>query len=700
MPEFIENNGQWWVAGAIVLLGLVIYGFWDLKRFSLTRAWAISKVAFSESIRRRVLWITPLAILGVLVVSQLQRPSDEQDAIRQTIKFSLFATGLLVTITTVILACTNLPKEIDTRVIYTVVTKPTTRLEIVVGKVIGFAKVSAAILLIMGLFTFAYLHLRAWSMRRDITDRLAAGTIDPVSRPTYEFWAQQGLLSARTLEVPRDLQVLAHLPKPDDTRRWFYGSGEGDLIVPFHITEEDLTPAGIPGAPLGATGAVIIAHIGFTRSEYKDTSIAQQPELPVGIAAPTSGPDSGGGLREAQIAVQVLDMNLNTLIDPRQINKGQSVTLTDPSGLTPVMIPLAPEVLPNLLRSPSNIVYVSISGVTNGAEYSIETRRDADPLKNPVIIGIPKGLPGGGDRFIAPVPDPDTNGTLPCVPNLRARSGLYGQQLRGGKPEKSPVALFKFRGAPPRATEGSVGFEMRVGIESSGAEIEDDTEPTKLEVTIQNANPGATPQTTFIYPENNRTSYFDIPASALAGGDFDVYVRNHSEGHYVGLQRIALSMVSSQESFDVNLFKSLSILWLLSILVVIISIFCSTFLSWPIAIVLTVVLLLGHWLVVQLGDTLAPGIGNQVATDIFGASNASASQAKVVSASVEALSKLLNQIAKVLPDIGQFSAVEDIEKGATISLQRLAEPTKVLLAFGLPMIVLSYIFLRNKEVAP
>ncbi|HEY7088432.1 MAG TPA: hypothetical protein VH518_10110, partial [Tepidisphaeraceae bacterium] len=191
-----------------------------------------------------------------------------------------------------------------------------------------------------------------------------------------------------------------------------------------------------------------------------------------------------------------------------------------------------------------------------------------------------------------------------------------------------------------------------------------------------------------------------IPASALAGGDFDVYVRNHSEGHYVGLQRIALSMVSSQESFDVNLFKSLSILWLLSILVVIISIFCSTFLSWPIAIVLTVVLLLGHWLVVQLGDTLAPGIGNQVATDIFGASNASASQAKVVSASVEALSKLLNQIAKVLPDIGQFSAVEDIEKGATISLQRLAEPTKVLLAFGLPMIVLSYIFLRNKEVAP
>src|SRR2546421_11278480 len=163
----------WMVAGLIVLLGLGIFGWKDLSQLKWRRLWAISSVSFRESLRRRVLWVTPLAILGVIVVSQLQHPNDELDAIRQTTKFCLFASGLLVVVTGVILACTNLPREIDNRVIYTIVTKPTTRLEIVIGKVLGFARVSAAILLMMGLFTFGYLELRAWRLEKQVEERLA-----------------------------------------------------------------------------------------------------------------------------------------------------------------------------------------------------------------------------------------------------------------------------------------------------------------------------------------------------------------------------------------------------------------------------------------------------------------------------------------------------------------------------------------------
>ena len=54
----------------------------------------------------------------------------------------------------------------------------------------------------------------------------------------------------------------------------------------------------------------------------------------------------------------------------------------------------------------------------------------------------------------------------------------------------------------------------------------------------------------------------------------------------------------------------------------------------------------------------------------------------------------------MLPDISQFSAIEDIERGVTISPQRLLDPLKVLLAFGLPLTVLAYVILRRKEVAP
>ena len=67
-------------------------------------------------------------------------------------------------------------------------------------------------------------------------------------------------------------------------------------------------------------------------------------------------------------------------------------------------------------------------------------------------------------------------------------------------------------------------------------------------------------------------------------------------------------------------------LWLLSMLVVIIAVFCSTFLSWPIAVVCTLVILLGHWGVEQLGDASLPGVGHNIATEMnsgFGSQQAS-----------------------------------------------------------------------------
>src|SRR5689334_20713277 len=152
------------IIGTVIVLAIVAIGWKDVARFAFRRVRAIAGVSFREAIRRRVLWITPLAIIGVIAITQLTRPDDEQDAIRQTVRYCLFASGLIVVLSAILLACTNLPKEIESRVIFTIVTKPTTRLEIVLGKVIGFSLVTGAMLLIMGLFTFAYLEVREWSM--------------------------------------------------------------------------------------------------------------------------------------------------------------------------------------------------------------------------------------------------------------------------------------------------------------------------------------------------------------------------------------------------------------------------------------------------------------------------------------------------------------------------------------------------------
>src|SRR5579884_2229549 len=227
-PSWITQYIVWWIAAIIVIAGLVSFGWNDLQRLSWKRVWAISGVSFAESLRRKVLWVTPLAILGVVVVAQLQHSSSvggsipEEETIRQTIKYCLFASGLLVTITAIILACTNLPREIENRVIFTIVTKPTTRLEIVLGKVVGFMRVSGMIILIMGLFTFGYLELRAYGLRSEVEARLKREPVDSISHHTLEGYVTAGLLSTKSLVSAADLEIYQAVPYDTDVH-WVNG---------------------------------------------------------------------------------------------------------------------------------------------------------------------------------------------------------------------------------------------------------------------------------------------------------------------------------------------------------------------------------------------------------------------------------------------------------------------------------------------
>ena len=73
-----------WVLLAAIVVTFLAVGLRDVGRLSWMRISAISSVSFAESIRRRVLWITPLAILGAIVVGQMQNALDPQDERTQT----------------------------------------------------------------------------------------------------------------------------------------------------------------------------------------------------------------------------------------------------------------------------------------------------------------------------------------------------------------------------------------------------------------------------------------------------------------------------------------------------------------------------------------------------------------------------------------------------------------------------------------
>ena len=150
-------------------------------------------------------------------------------------------------------------------------------------------------------------------------------------------------------------------------------------------------------------------------------------------------------------------------------------------------------------------------------------------------------------------------------------------------------------------------------------------------------------------------------------------------------------------SFILNLVKSLFILWLLALLVVIIAVFSSTFLSWPVAIQLTLVILLSHWMVDQLGDALKPSAGRST-LQIFGVQNPT--ESFLISNGVDKLTAFLRIVSGLMPDVSKFPVIEDIERGVSIPAAKVGQALEVVFCYGIPMLVFSYVILRSKEVAP
>lgn len=693
------------IAVVAIVVAFLAVGIPDLLRLSWRRLWAISSVSFRESVRRRVLWVTPLAMLGIIAVTQLAHPVDEQDAIRQTTKYALFASGIVVVVATLILACTSLPKEIDNRVIYTIVTKPATRLEIVLGKTIGFARTSALILLVMGAFSYLYLWASASQLRSSIGTRLQSMPASDPSRDTLQHYADEGLLQSRTYDRPVELQMYAFAPKPGDKYAWLVGSSEQSAQYTYTLAPEDLDN---PDSQLYFEFQVAARQTRAMNAREAE----EQSNDPTSTTRPTTRGTVERLPGTARVSATLLDGNGFSLVGSNDLldilhpapteatgfRQAAGIVLEGfkpPEGVGRVVVGVTSKSINERIKTAAALpdgrrkITLMITGVTAATLYGF----------TPDAVRLTLATPGpGGAVSTKLIPQVDEKGRPATVAYRGRLSTTKAQQLRGDSDAaEAPVAIYTFDSPGLTPPGDTVPFEFRTRIErSDDIQTTDAENVTHVDLTIKNRKTGFTAGPIRLTPDADRPTFFRAPAAAVQDGQFDVQVQARTTGHTVDLRSNSLSVVAQTQSFAVNLFKSLFILWLLSVLVVIISIFCSTFVSWPIAVVLTLVLLLGRWCVVQMGEPSSP---QQMAVDFFG-QGAGATQTRVFTDTVGALNKLLNIVAKVLPDLDQFRVTEDIERGVTIPFKSLTDPLGVILAFGLPMLILAYVLLRKKEVAP
>ena len=140
----------------LALLTLSLELIFDVARFSLRRLIAISRFTIKEAIRRKVLWVFLMLGLVVMFASWFITTDKKQDQWQQYINLVFYVVSAMVLITSGILACFSLPTDIKQQTIFTVVTKPVQKLEIVLGRIIGLIVLMTLVLAAAGAVSLVY----------------------------------------------------------------------------------------------------------------------------------------------------------------------------------------------------------------------------------------------------------------------------------------------------------------------------------------------------------------------------------------------------------------------------------------------------------------------------------------------------------------------------------------------------------------
>lgn len=156
----------------------------DLPGTAPRRVIALARLAFKEAIRRKVLFVVALFMVGLLFAGWfLDHKSD--DPARLYISFVLTSTNYLMLAMALFISCFSLPSDIKSRTIYTIVTKPVRATEIVLGRIAGFTAVGTLMLVPMAIASYLFVE-RGIQHSHEIADVRTTEDGGYVGESTYD----------------------------------------------------------------------------------------------------------------------------------------------------------------------------------------------------------------------------------------------------------------------------------------------------------------------------------------------------------------------------------------------------------------------------------------------------------------------------------------------------------------------------------
>jgi hypothetical protein len=118
----------------------------------MRRVWAVAKNTIRQALRMKVALIFIVLLLVLLPVMGLTATGDStlKGRLQTFVSYGLSLTSLLLCLLTIIVSIYSVTSDIEQRQIYTVVTKPIRRYQLILGKLVGVIVLDVCLLIIFG----------------------------------------------------------------------------------------------------------------------------------------------------------------------------------------------------------------------------------------------------------------------------------------------------------------------------------------------------------------------------------------------------------------------------------------------------------------------------------------------------------------------------------------------------------------------
>ena len=179
---------------------------------SFRRIGAIARTTFIEMARLRVFYVLVLFALVLFLSSSFLARISFQQELQVTKDIALGAVNFFLSLLAIVATAQLLPRDIEDRVIYSVLAKPVARFEYILGKFFGVISLLTISVFAMSLLCIAIIHLRELSAMRETIAQFSQFTPedrDGAIRAIQEAGVNAGLFAALAANLAKGIVLAA-----------------------------------------------------------------------------------------------------------------------------------------------------------------------------------------------------------------------------------------------------------------------------------------------------------------------------------------------------------------------------------------------------------------------------------------------------------------------------------------------------------